>query len=116
MSILGKIAVAALKPAATLLGPNSKPSSITIGTDGESWEGTVNEERVTRDYMSGGQQVEIEQEFVGSSEEFLARYPNELKTYEGLAATVNGKARKVEEIEVGEAFTTVRLKGPDEAP
>lgn len=116
MSYLGKIAVQALKPAASLLGPSGKPSSLTIGDDGEAWEGTVNEERVTRDYMDGGQQVEIEQEFVGSSEEFSARYPNDVKTYEGLAATVNGKARKVGEIEIGEAFTTVRLKGPDEAP
>tara|TARA_R110002020_G_scaffold419113_1_gene628344 strand:- start:40 stop:390 length:351 start_codon:yes stop_codon:yes gene_type:complete len=116
VSILGKIAVQALKPAASLLGPNDKPSSLIIGTEGQAWEGTVNEERVTRDYMDGGQQVEIEQEFVGSSEEFLARYPNDVKTYEGLAATANGKARKVGEIEIGEAFTTVRLTGPDEAP
>ena len=116
MSILGKIAVEALKPAASLLGPNDKPSSLIIGTEGQAWEGTVNEERVTRDYMDGGQQVEIEQEFVGSSEEFLERYPDNAKTYEGLAATVDGKSRKVGEITVGEAFTTISLTGPEEAP
>jgi len=116
MSTLGQIAVQALKPAAALLGPDGQASLLVIGDDGAAWQGTVDEERTTRDYMDGGQQVEIEQNFVGATDEFLARYPEASKSYEGKTATVDGKSRTVAEIEVGEAFTTIRLKGPEEAP
>ena len=60
--------------------------------------------------------MEIEQNFVGATDEFLVRYPETSQSYEGKTATVDGKSRTVAEIEVGEAFTTIRLKGPEEAP
>ena len=99
MSTLGQIAVQALKPAAALLGPNGQASTLVIGDDGAAWQGTVDEERTTRDYMDGGQQVEIEQNFVGATDEFLVRYPESSQSYEGKTATVDGKSRTVAEIE-----------------
>ena len=60
MSILGTIATAALKPAAAMLGPNGAPSELAIDS-GPIWQGTVDEERTAREYLEGGQEVEISQ-------------------------------------------------------
>ncbi len=116
MSTLGKIAVQSLKPFARLLGPNGEPSTFAIGDSGPLWEGTIDERRTTRDYMEGGQQVEILQTIVGSSDEFVAQYPENPDYYEGLDASLDGAALTVAEIEVGEAFTRITLNGPNQAP
>ena len=116
MSILGKIAVKALAPFAKLLGPEGQASGLVIGSSGALWQGTVDERRTTRDYMEGGQQVEVLQTVVGSTAEFLVRYPNSPKSYLGKDATLDGNALTVAEIEVGEAFTRITLNGPEQAP
>jgi len=115
MSILGKIAVKALVPFAKLLGPSGEPSELAIDS-GDIWQGTVDERRTTRDYMEGGQQVEIIQTIVGSTVEFIVGYPNNPKSYLGKDATLDGAALTVAEIEVGEAFTRITLNGPEQAP
>ena len=115
MSTLGNIATAALRPFARALGPSGQPSELVIGS-GQMWQGTINEERTTRDYMEGGQQVEISQTIVGSSAEFTVRYPETSDEYLGKTATLDGKALTVAEIEVGEAFTRITLNGPEQAP
>ena len=115
MSTLGKLAVAALKPAASILGPNGQPSELVIDS-GEMWQGTVDEERTTRDYMDGGQQVEIIQQITGSTAEFEVKYPKNPDEYEGKLATLDGKSRRIAEIEKGEAFTTVTVNGSEQAP
>ena len=53
---------------------------------------------------------------VGSTAEFLVRYPNSPKSYLGKDATLNGADLTVAEIEVGEAFTRITLNGPEQAP
>ena len=115
MSTLGNIATAALRPFAKALGPSGQPSELVIGS-GQMWQGTINEERTTRDYMEGGQQVEISQTIVGSSAEFTVRYPETSDEYLGKTATLDGKARRISELERGEAFTTITLTGSEEAP
>ena len=115
MSTLGRLAVAALKPAASVLGPNGEPSELIIDS-GPMWQGTVNEERTTRDYMEGGQEVEISQQITGSTAEFDVRYPNASQTYLGKRASLDGKSRRIAEIERGEAFTTITVSGSEEAP
>ena len=115
MSTLGNIATAALQPFAKALGPSGKPSELVIGS-GETWKGTASEERTTRDYMEGGQHVEISQTFVGSSAEFVAIYTDTSENYLGKTATLDGKARRISELERGEAFTTITLTGNEEAP
>lgn len=115
MSSLGNIAVKALAPFAKLLGPSGEPSEFVIGS-GEIWKGTISDERTSRDYMEGGYQVEITQSFVGSTAEFVAIYPDTSDAYEGKIATLDGKTRRIAEIERGEAFTTITLAGSEEAP
>ena len=115
MSILGRIAVNALRPMATILGPDGQPSELVIDS-GAVWQGTVDEERTTRDYMEGGQEVEITQRITGSSAEFNVSYPDDSQTYLGKTATVDGKSRRIAEIERGEAFTTITVSGSEEAP
>ena len=115
MSTLGRLAVAALKPAASLLGPDGQPSELAIDA-GPVWQGTIDEERTTRDYMEGGQEVEITQQITGPTADFDVRYPNPSQTYLGKLATLNGKARRVAEIARGEAFTTITVSGSEEAP
>jgi len=115
MSTLGKIAIKALSPFARALGPDGEPSELAIDS-GEIWKGTVDERRTTRDYMEGGQQVEILQTIVGSSAEFVAEYPNNPQSYLGKDATLDGADLTVAEIEVGEAFTRITLNGPEQAP
>lgn len=100
---------------ATILGPNGQPSELAIDS-GAVWQGTVDEERTTRDYMEGGQDVEITQRITGSSAEFNVRYPDDSQTYLGKTATLDGKSRRIAEIERGEAFTTITLSGSEEAP
>lgn len=115
MSILGTIAVKSLAPFAKLLGPSGQASELVIDS-GEIWKGTVDERRTTRDYMEGGQQVEILQTVVGSTAEFLVAYPNNAKSYLGKDVTLDGAALTVAEIEIGEAFTRITLNGPQQAP
>ena len=100
---------------ATILGPNGQPSELAIDS-GAVWQGTVDEERTTRDYMEGGQDVEITQRITGSSADFNVRYPDDSQTYLGKTATLDGKSRRIAEIERGEAFTTITLSGSEEAP
>jgi len=100
---------------ATILGPNGQPSELAIDS-GAVWQGTVDEERTTRDYMEGGQEVEITQRITGSSAEFNVRYPDDSQTYLGKTATLDGKSRRIAEIERGEAFTTITMSGSEEAP
>ena len=100
---------------ATILGPNGQPSELTIDS-GAVWQGTKDEERTTRDYMAGGQEVEITQRITGSSADFNVRYPEGSQTYLGKIATLDGNSRRIAEIERGEAFTTITLSGSEEAP
>jgi len=115
MSTLGEIAVAALKPAASMLGPNGQASSLSIDS-GPPWEGTKDQARVARDYMEGGQQIELTQTFVGASSEFVSVYTDPADDYLGKTAILDGEARKVESVEVGEAMTLVSLTGTTQAP
>ena len=82
---------------ATILGPNGQPSELAIDS-GAVWQGTVDEERTTRDYMEGGLEVEITQRITGSSAEFNVRYPDDSQTYLGKTATLDGKSRRIAEI------------------
>ena len=66
--------------------------------------------------MDGGQQEEIRQTFVGSSEEFLEIYSSNPREYIGQIATLDGESFRVSEVNVGEAFTEVALEGEHEAP
>ncbi len=115
MSILGTIATAALKPAAAMLGPNGAPSELAIDS-GPIWQGTVDEERTAREYLEGGQEVEISQRITGATAEFVALYPGDPQSYLGKVATLDGKSRRIAEIEKGEAFTTITVSGSEEAP
>ena len=115
MSILGTIATAALKPAAAMLGPNGAPSELTIDS-GPIWQGTVDEERTAREYLEGGQEVEISQRITGATADFVALYPSDPQSYLGKVATLDGKSRRIAEIEKGEAFTTITVSGSEEAP
>tara|TARA_R110002020_G_scaffold16636_4_gene58744 strand:- start:595 stop:942 length:348 start_codon:yes stop_codon:yes gene_type:complete len=115
MSTLGEIAVAALRPAASLLGPNGQQSELVID-GGPMWQGTIDEERTTRDYMDGGQDVEITQQITGSTAEFDIRYPNPSQDYLGKLSSLDGNSRRVAEIIRGEAFTTITVNGSEEAP
>lgn len=115
MSTLGNIAAAALRPFAKVLGPNGQPSELVIGS-GPVWQGTVDEERTTRDYMDGGQEIGIAQRIVGATAEFSVRYPEDSQTYLGKTATLDGKSRRIADIEKGEVFTTIAVSGIEEAP
>jgi len=115
MSNLGKVAVQALKPAAVMLGPNGAPSKLAIDS-GEVWQGTVDEERTAREYLEGGQEVEISQRITGATAEFVALYPSDPQSYLGKVATLDGKSRRIAEIEKGQAFTTITVSGSEEAP
>ena len=115
MSNLGKLAVNALSPAATALGPDGVAGWLTIGTTGERWSGTAAEARTARDYITGGQQIEVTQTFVGSTAEFEDRYSSAAKEYIGVTASLNGTAYTVGEISKGEAFTEITLNGEEEA-
>ena len=115
VSTLGDIATAALKGPASLLGPNGGTSLLSINS-GEEWLGTKAEAQHGRDYIDGGQQAEIRQTFVGSSEEFLEIYSSNPREYIGQIATLDGESFRVAEVNVGEAFTEVVLEGEHEAP
>ena len=46
----------------------------------------------------------------------MALYPGDLQGYLGKVATLDGKSRRIAEIEKGEAFTTITVSGSEEAP
>lgn len=115
MSILGDLAANPLGQAARLLGPDGEPSVLFIEGVGP-WSGTKSEERTSRDYIEGGQQVQIEQTFVGLTSEFNEAFPSSSNAYLGKTATVDGESRSIAEITLGTVATTVHMEGITQAP
>jgi len=97
-------------------------AAVVIGTEEISIDsgpllGCVwSEERTSRDYELGGQQVEIVYVGTVSSEVFRARYPNDPQTYVGKDATKNTRTYTVGDLDVGAVTTVITLRGEHEAP
>lgn len=111
MSVLSEFASTASKKAFSVIG------TAELRIDGGPGLACVwNEVRLDRDFLEGGQQVELEFEAVVETALFELAYPDALKNYEGKAATKGEDSYRVARFERGDSFLTVFLKGPQQAP
>lgn len=109
MSTLADVAAGALRFARESLGTSGSDSLSIDG--GAPWLVTRAEERHSRDFEVGGQNVESELVVVGESSEFLTLYSSPPADYLGKSATLGGNSYRVSEINRGEIFTELSLAG-----
>lgn len=116
MSVIGKLAANALKPVFSQLGADGQSDQLVINS-GEPWDVVRNEERTSRYYDFGGQQIDVDFAVVGTATEFKERYTGTPQSYLGKSATMNGVTYTVGAIEArNEGLVTVGLQHAEQAP
>lgn len=104
MSALTNFVNANFLAARTVIGGET----IAIG-DGDAVSGVVSELDTSRDFEVGGFDVEESISVVVRLSDFVAAYPNAVKTYHGKKATVRGNTYRVGSTRVGQHAVTINL-------
>lgn len=104
MSILSDFTASCHAVAAPVIGLES----ITIA-GGESISGTLAESDFHRNYEEGGFDQSASLDFVIGLAEFVAKYPNAVKSYEGNKVTARGDTWRIGSISSGASFVKISL-------